>query len=380
MPGIGIIGGRFSSGGGGSASITVGIYSDAGFTNPITSADFGNTVYIKATPTGITPTGYQFFVKDSGDLHLIQDTSVSDSASWNIGISGLVDIYALATDDDVNWVGVSVDFEVEGNFYLNLTTATPIYSVSITRYMKSTFVGNPVVLVRRSSDNSQSGFTPTEIADGTLLSWVGGGDGFVVRLYDQSGNENDRTITTANQQFYIVISGVLQVDVNGKPKMVTQSTTFVAPFGNTAFSLSSNNGSFTMVSQKFRGYSYGTIWATLRMGTNTNLAITGYALLGSDVGASGTANTLVGSPRLHIANTNLGTSYSNGDVYSFIGNTAAITELTNIKFSDSASWLTNYSEFVAVEAGEISEFTLWDDDISPNRPLLNENAQSFYNY
>lgn len=92
--------------------------------------------------------------------------------------------------------------------------ASAAYSL---RYLSSAFVGNDVVLVRRSSDNSELGFTPTEITDGTLTTWVGvGNDGFVKTWYDQSGNVNDISQTTTTAQPQIVDNGSLILD-NGKP-------------------------------------------------------------------------------------------------------------------------------------------------------------------
>lgn len=58
------------------------------------------------------------------------------------------------------------------------------------RYLSSSFVGNDVVLVRRSSDDAEQGFTPDEITDGTLTSFCGVGDGFVKTWYDQTTINN----------------------------------------------------------------------------------------------------------------------------------------------------------------------------------------------
>lgn len=86
--------------------------------------------------------------------------------------------------------------------------ASAAYSL---RYLSSAFVGNDVVLVRRSSDNAELGFTPTEITNGTLTTWVGAGnDGFIKTWYDQSGNSNDGTQTVLASQPLIVNAGVLE--------------------------------------------------------------------------------------------------------------------------------------------------------------------------
>ncbi len=72
------------------------------------------------------------------------------------------------------------------------------------------------VRVRRSSDNAVSSFTYSEVSDGTLVTWVGvGNDGFVEAAYDQSGNDNHATQSTAANQPKIVDAGVLVVE-NGK--------------------------------------------------------------------------------------------------------------------------------------------------------------------
>lgn len=64
--------------------------------------------------------------------------------------------------------------------------------------------------VRRSSDNEELdiGFSGTGIDTTTLLSFVGAGDGFTVTDYDQTGNGNDATQSTALLQPYLVKSGV----------------------------------------------------------------------------------------------------------------------------------------------------------------------------
>ncbi|MEI4231502.1 hypothetical protein [Roseovarius sp. D22-M7] len=74
-----------------------------------------------------------------------------------------------------------------------------------------------VVRVRRGSDGAEANFTAEEVAGGTLAAWVGAGnDGFVVTLFDQSGNARHATQATASEQPRVVISGAL-VTKNGRP-------------------------------------------------------------------------------------------------------------------------------------------------------------------
>jgi hypothetical protein len=88
-----------SGGGGGGATLTIGVFSDAGLTTPVTSGNYGSTVYIKANPTGITPTSYTFSIDGSTDKIV---TQAGDTYAWTIDIVGAVSITARASD------GVSV--------------------------------------------------------------------------------------------------------------------------------------------------------------------------------------------------------------------------------------------------------------------------------
>lgn len=80
-----------------------------------------------------------------------------------------------------------------------------------------------VVRIRRSSDNSERDFAPSEITDGTLTTWTGANNGFVVTWFDQSGNSNHATQSSATLQPKLVSSGVLITD-NGKPAIEWDTT------------------------------------------------------------------------------------------------------------------------------------------------------------
>ena len=89
------------------------------------------------------------------------------------------------------------------------------------RYLSSSYTDD-VILVRRSSDDAEEGFTPTEITNGTLEGFCGAGDGFVKICYDQSGNGyNLNQFTNANQP-KIVSSGDIILE-NGNPVFDFQS-------------------------------------------------------------------------------------------------------------------------------------------------------------
>jgi len=68
---------------------------------------------------------------------------------------------------------------------------------------------DPVVTVRRSSDNAEDSFTASEVADGTLAAFCGAGDGFVKQWWDQSGNARHASQSTTTTQPKIVDAGAV---------------------------------------------------------------------------------------------------------------------------------------------------------------------------
>lgn len=84
------------------------------------------------------------------------------------------------------------------------------------RKVYSTYEGS-AINVRRSSDNATQdiGFDGYILDEAALLSFVGAGDGYVTTWYDQSGNGNDATQSTASNQPQIVSSGST-ITFNGK--------------------------------------------------------------------------------------------------------------------------------------------------------------------
>lgn len=89
---------------------------------------------------------------------------------------------------------------------------------SVGRRLLSTYTG-PLIRLRRLPDDAEADFTYD--ADGKLdtvaiSNFVGPFDAFVVKVYDQTGGENELYQTTNNAQFKIVDAGALAV-VNSRP-------------------------------------------------------------------------------------------------------------------------------------------------------------------
>lgn len=71
-----------------------------------------------------------------------------------------------------------------------------------------------VVRVRDDGDNSEANYTAAEVSAG--LTAIGADSGFIVNLYDQSGNTNNASNATTSSQPRVLNSGALEV-VNAKP-------------------------------------------------------------------------------------------------------------------------------------------------------------------
>jgi len=112
---------------------------------------------------------------------------------------------------------------------------------------------DPVVTVRRSSDNAEDSFTAADVADGTLAAFCGAGDGFVKTWFDQSGNR-DASQSSSAAQPQIVDSGSLILR-DGKP---------IVRFNGTSHYMEAANV----------GGSAGHLFATVYNSTGTDIRIT----------------------------------------------------------------------------------------------------------
>ena len=130
-----------------------------------------------------------------------------------LGSSDISKVYLGANEVSKIYLGATEIYSAASFFLDTYTNAAAAYSL---QKLKSTTTN--VIKARRSSDDAELDFTAAEITDGTLTTWTGAGDGFVQTIYDQSGEGNNATQTTANSQPKIVSSGAVILE-NGKPAM-----------------------------------------------------------------------------------------------------------------------------------------------------------------
>lgn len=107
--------------------------------------------------------------------------------------------------------------------------AKAAYSI---RQLSSSFT-SPIILVRRSLDGAEQGFTEAEINDGTLTTWLNGTAGFVVTWYDQSGNGFDASIASASAQPRLANASGNLILENGLPCLTFNGTSHYLSLGGT---------------------------------------------------------------------------------------------------------------------------------------------------
>ena len=92
-------------------------------------------------------------------------------------------------------------------------TCKGIWALSALNYAYT----GPLIRVRRSSDDTELDIAASVdgIDSASLLTFVGAGSGYVTKIYDQSGNGNHATQSTASYQPRIVNAGTIETDSNG---------------------------------------------------------------------------------------------------------------------------------------------------------------------
>ncbi len=253
---------------------------------------------------------------------------------------------------------------------LNQLNNTPNAAYS-TRLLSSTYSGN-AIKVRRSSDNTESdiGFnTNGELNETALISFVGGGDGFVTVWYDQSGNANHVINNTIGTQPQIVFSGTVY-KMNGKPAIkgsASQNTRLT-----TASSVTATINEYSVVGQS-TSTSYPTFFqqapgvSTIRFNPSGQIqALTYNDLTGMTSGSSLTSSSL----SIFTADFSLGYIFANGNLVAGSGTPQIAQSNTNYY-----SLFNNPGNAQPLD-GAMSELILFSTTV--NRALLESNQGAYY--
>lgn len=265
-------------------------------------------------------------------------------------------------------------------YLLDTYTAAAAYSL---RQLK-TGVTN-VVRVRRSSDNAESDFTATEITDGTLTTWTGANNGFVVTWYDQSGNANNATQSTAGSQPQIVSSGTV----------LTKGSLPAITFDGSNDYLYKNSGVINTTSISTFGVSSGTASAsgTLFGSSDTATSLNGGIVVSIDARTTPNRNMFIrnNSGTLYFADLSTARNDANQRLLtSFIdssknmsafdnGATGGTDTYTGTTLSDAVVVGAQYvSGFTSYLNGTIQELILFNTDESANRTDIESDINGHY--
>ena len=104
------------------ATLTIGVFSDAGLTNPITSADFNDSFFIHLTTDLDTPTTYRFFVGTAADAITITEQAGA-TLEWTVSSFNDLTIFAESENGTIaacalNAFTVTVNADADANAFI----------------------------------------------------------------------------------------------------------------------------------------------------------------------------------------------------------------------------------------------------------------------
>lgn len=180
---------------------------------------------------------------------------------------------------------------------------TSIYGAYSLRKVLTAYAGN-CFQVRRSSDSTalDIGFTAAGVFDAAaLLTFVGAGNGFISKWYDQSGNTHDAVQATTTKQPAIVTSGVVLrgITFDGTDDALSPATASGATSGCTCFAKGnseSGSGYFVCLSPT---YDTTSGWAMYRSSNQIQYGLgqtgaSGFSTLGANINGAGQVLTFRG--------------------------------------------------------------------------------------
>lgn len=261
--------------------------------------------------------------------------------------------------------------------------ATAGYSV---RKLSESYTGS-ALRVRRSSDNSEQdiGFDSNgNIDTASLSSFVGAGNGFITKWYDQSGNNIDLIQTSAAEQPQIVSSGTI-ITQNGLPSISfdrANSTFLACAVGQESnFDFTSSFGFFFVVKPKTQTgdqvildkgqFNFGNSGYYFAVSTSSNYVST---VINSPTGNVYFLNT--SSTNLQVLSFNLGS----GTFIRALNNTNTATSngVPNATTNNTALHIGKYGTSSEDWDGWMSEIIIYPTSQSANRTGIETNMDNYF--
>ena len=239
------------------------------------------------------------------------------------------------------------------------------------RKLRTAYTGSAIE-VRRASDNTTQdiGFVDGELDTSTLATFCSGTNGFVTTWYDQSGNGNDATQTTAANQpkIYDSVSGV--IEDNGKPSVQFDGSN--DSFDMTSAITTSIYSNFAVIKKQITN-SVG-----LTIGLNNGMSIGAWS--DGNIYENNGLGSFVYTPYTNDTNQNLFSvikSGNNSSDFSANQNGVTLPPFTGSGFN-SISFIYIGTRNVNWFDGNIQEIVIYTSDESSNRSGIETNINDFY--
>jgi hypothetical protein len=213
------------------------------------------------------------------------------------------------------------------------------------------------IRVRRSSDNTESdiGFSGGNLDTAALKTFVGTGgtdDGFVTTWYDQSGNGNNMTQTSAANQPKIMDNGVVLRNSDGEVGIYY-----------------SGAAGISLLNTSVDGNAVVDIYIVSDMSDNTYMHFWGdaggfYSFVADNGSGSTTLHGSFGTPALYTNNSLFGGT-TRGQVYTAMNGFKLITMQSAVTTAWTVFRMGNYVSFE--QTGYYSELVIWTTSQSANR-------------
>lgn len=226
--------------------------------------------------------------------------------------------------------------------------------------------------VRRSSDNTEQdiGFVSGDLDTSAITTFCGANIGYVVKWYDQSGNNNDKLNSTASNQPIIYDNGFTLR--NGKPYISANSTQYLY-LASSYSQLNNEDYTFFMTYEKSSTGNQAVLldvnnrYSWLDYGSNQYVIGTDYVVISSQY----LANTLYLNNT--ISDADAGTEiYRNGTSIGTRGaNSTSAINFGGIRYLPSNLFRTATILF--------SEFIWYKEDKTASASTMRDNINNYYN-